>query len=490
MYFNGIYHLFYQYNPWGAEWGNIVWAHSVSKDMINWESLEPAVLPGNKPVIMYTCIDLTIRQLQNYAIPKNVSDPYLREWIKPDNNPIVVPDKSENASAFRDPTTAWKGGDGHWRIVVGGKRNRRGMAHLYRSKDFKNWIKAKHPLHSVPHTGMWECPDIYPISLSGSKTGLDTSAMGQNIKHVFKVSLDLTRYEYYTIGTYLPNKDRYVLDNTSIDGWAGLRYDYGNFYASKTFYDPLKMRRILWGWANESDTRDDDVAKGWVGIQLIPRTVWLDPNGKQLLQWPIEEIETLRDQKVEINNLKLQKGDVTEIKGITAAQADVDVIFSFPSLAKAEKLDLSWDNAEDLYAQKGSQVEGGIGPFGLLTLASKNLEEYTPVFFRIFRGPEKNVVLMCSNASSSSLSRGLYKPSFAGFVDVDITDSKLSLRSLIDHSVVESFGEKGKTCITSRLYPSLAIGNDAHLYAFNNGSETVTIENLHARSMKRPIVMN
>ena len=142
------------------------------------------------------------------------------------------------------------------------------MAHLYRSKDFKNWIKAKHPLHSVPHTGMWECPDFYPVLLSGSKTGLDTSAMGQNIKHVFKVSLDLTRYEYYTIGTYLPEKDRYVPDNTSIDGWAGLRYDYGNFYASKTFYDPLKMRRILWGWANESDTRDDDVAKGWAGIQV------------------------------------------------------------------------------------------------------------------------------------------------------------------------------------------------------------------------------
>ena len=48
--------------------------------------------------------------------------------------------------------------------------------------------------------------------------------------------------------------------------------------------------------------------------------MWLDPSGKQLLQWPIEELETLRGKKVEISNMKLGKGDNTEIKGVTAAQ--------------------------------------------------------------------------------------------------------------------------------------------------------------------------
>lgn len=287
MYFNGIYHLFYQYNPKGAVWGNIVWAHSVSKDMINWEPLDPAiypskpfdikgcwsgsatVLPGNKPVILYTGIDPEERQVQNYAIPANISDPYLREWIKPDNNPIVVPTNDMNASAFRDPTTAWWSG-GHWKMIVGGRREgkERGLAHLYRSRDFVNWVKAKHPLHSNKNTGMWECPDFYPVSLFGTK-GLDTSVKGPNVKHVLKVSLDLTRYEYYTIGSYNLALDRYFPDNTSVDGWDGLRYDYGNFYASKTFYDPVKKRRILWGWANESDSRQDDVNKGWAGIQVL-----------------------------------------------------------------------------------------------------------------------------------------------------------------------------------------------------------------------------
>lgn len=285
MYFNGIYHFFYQYNPKGAVWGNIVWAHSVSKDMINWEPLDHAmspskpfdingvwsgsatVLPGNKPVILYTGVDANDNQVQNYAIPANASDPYLRKWVKPDNNPLVVATEDTNATQFRDPTTAWWS-NGQWWILVGSRRGLRGVAHLYRSRDFISWVKAQHPLHTAPNTGMWECPDFYPVSLSG-KHGLDTSASGNDIKYVLKVSLDLTRYDYYTVGNYDVARGRYVPDNTSADGWDGLRYDYGNFYASKTFYDPAKKRRVLWGWANESDSVEDDVRKGWAGIQVL-----------------------------------------------------------------------------------------------------------------------------------------------------------------------------------------------------------------------------
>ncbi|KAK2973567.1 hypothetical protein RJ640_030692 [Escallonia rubra] len=509
MYYKGVYHLFYQYNPKGAVWGNIVWAHSVSTDLINWIPLEPAIypskpfdqygcwsgsatiLPGNKPIILYTGIvdpKPAQTQVQNYAVPANYSDPYLREWIKPDNNPLVVAKNGENSTAFRDPTTAWWV-NGHWRILVGSRRKHRGMAYLYRSRDFMKWTKAKHPLHSSAKTGMWECPDFFPVSKQDA-TGLDTSVVGENVKHVLKVSLDVTRFEYYTLGTYFPKIDRYVPDNTSVDGWAGLRYDYGNFYASKTFFDAGKNRRILWGWANESDTADEDVQKGWAGIQLIPRSLWLDTSGKQLLQWPIEELETLRGEKVQLNNVKLNKGDYTEVKGIPAAQADVEVTFSFPSLDKVEPFDPSWESidAQKLCSLKGSTVQGGVGPFGLLTLASEKLEEYTPVFFRIFKAQDKHRVLMCSDATTSSLKDGLYKPSYAGYVDVDLADKKLSLRSLIDHSVVESFGAGGKTVISSRVYPTLAVFDDAHLYAFNNGTETVTVETLDAWSMKKPLM--
>lgn len=62
----------------------------------------------------------------------------------------------------------------------------------------------------------------------------------------------------------------------------------------------------------------------------------------------------------------------------------------------------------------------------------------------------------------------------------------LSLHVQIDHSVVESYGAGGKTCITSRVYPTLAVLESAHLYVFNNGSETITVENLNAWSMNSP----
>jgi beta-fructofuranosidase len=517
MYYKGYYHLFYQYNPKGAVWGNIVWAHSVSKDMINWIPLKPAIepskpfdkygcwsgsatiLPGNKPVIMYTGITdkkpAPGYQVQNYAVPANYSDPLLRDWIKPDDNPIVKP-TSENVSAFRDPTTAWFN-NGHWKMIIGSKRNQRGIAYLYKSRDFVKWTKAKHTLHDKAGTGMWECPDFYPVASYG-ETGLDTSVLkgGNGIKHVLKVSLDLTRFEYYTLGSYNPIKDKYYPDKDSVDGWAGLRYDYGNFYASKTFFDPVQNRRILWGWANESSATFEDMAKGWAGIQLIPRMVWLDPSGKQLVQWPIHELEALRGDKVQLGNVKLNKGDIVEVKGITPAQADVEVMFTFSSLDKAETFDPKWSKLPSENLALGicgitGTKEGGLGPFGVLTLASDKLEEYTPVFFRVFKTLQNTYkVLMCSDATPSSLNKNEYKPSFAGFVDVDLSAKKLSLRSLIDHSVVESFGEGGKTVITSRVYPTLAVGEDAHLFLFNNGTETVTVESVDAWSMNRSTFMN
>ncbi|CAA2933800.1 beta-fructofuranosidase, insoluble isoenzyme CWINV1-like [Olea europaea subsp. europaea] len=521
MYRKGVYHLFYQYNPYAAVWGNISWAHSVSYNLVDWMHLDNAInptepydingcfsgsatiLPGvGKPVILYTGNNFENHQVQNLAVPKNMSDPLLREWVKLDRNPVmapvnginpmITPDNGANPmmtsvndikpDMFRDPTTAWQGSDKIWRVIIGSQINGHGAAILYKSKDFVSWTRSRNPLHSSVKTGMWECPDFYPVS-TRPRIGLHSSFNGRKTKHVLKASF--SDHDYYIIGNYDSKTDRYNVDVDFMDSIRQLRYDYGMFYASKTFYDSDKKRRILWGWVTEADSKSDDIEKGWSGIQSIPRTVLLDKKGKQLVQWPIRELEKLRAREVSLHNKEIKGGTVLKISGVTASQADIEVSFQLPNLeGRVELMDTKSVDPQQLCSENNSSVKGVLGPFGLLALASKDLTEQTAIFFRIFKGHDKYVVLMCSDQSRSSLKGEVDKKIFGAFLDVDPTQ-KISLRTLIDHSMVESFGGEGKACITARVYPELAIDNKSHLYAFNYGTESVRISSLRAWSMKK-----
>ncbi|PHT86106.1 hypothetical protein T459_08212 [Capsicum annuum] len=76
------------------------------------------------------------------------------------------------------------------------------------------------------------------------------------------------------------------------------------------------------------------------------------------------------------------------------------------------------------------------------------------------------------------------KPLCGAFLNVPLQE-KLSLRTLIDHSIVESFGGEGKACITARVYPTnLAVDGATHLYFFNNGSQSIHISKFTAWTMK------
>ncbi|TXG53933.1 hypothetical protein EZV62_019189 [Acer yangbiense] len=318
MVYKGIYHLFYQYNPKGAADIKGCWSGSAT------------ILLGGKPVILYTGIDSSERQVQNLAMPKNLSDPYLIEWVKYLKNPpmLATPMNRINGSAFRDPTTAWLGPDKLWRVLVGSRNNRVGVAYLYKSKDFVHWTLAEEPLHSAEGTGMWECPDFFSVKTDGFE-GLDTSARGKKVKYVLKNSLDETKHDYYTIGTYDVVKDKYFPDKGMVEGDAGLRYDYGKFYASKTFFDDEKNMRILWGWTNESSSVKDDILNGWSGILAISRSVWLDKSGKTLLQWPVKEIKKLRENQVKWPSKILEGGSKLEVISVTAEQIDRSIVESF-----------------------------------------------------------------------------------------------------------------------------------------------------------------
>ncbi|PON92959.1 Glycoside hydrolase [Trema orientale] len=348
LYYKGWYHFFYQYNPNGAVWGDIVWGHAVSADLIHWLHLPLAmvadqwydangvwsgsatILPDDRVVMLYTGSTNESVQVQNLAYPADPSDPLLIKWVKYSGNPVLFPPPGIDKKDFRDPTTAWLTSQGKWRIIVGSKINKTGISLVYDTEDFKSYELLDGILHGVPGTGMWECVDFYPVSNTDDQ-GLDTSANGLGVRHVVKASLDDDRHDYYAIGTYDEKSGKWIPDNPEIDVGIGIRYDYGIFYASKSFYDQKKGRRVLWGWIGESDSELADVKKGWASLQGIPRTVLLDKKtGTNLLQWPVEEIESLRLSSEEFKNVEVKPGSVVPLDVGTATQ--VRTVFFLKSL--------------------------------------------------------------------------------------------------------------------------------------------------------------
>ncbi|XVF52666.1 hypothetical protein PTKIN_Ptkin05aG0036800 [Pterospermum kingtungense] len=491
MFYKGWYHFFYQYNPKAAVWGDIVWGHAVSKDLIHWLHLPLAmvadqwydangvwtgsatILNDGKIVMLYTGSTSEAVQVQNLAYPADYSDPLLTKWVKYHGNPVLVPPPGIDEKDFRDPTTAWLTSEGKWRITIGSKINTSGIALVYDTKDFIHYEQLEGLLHAVPGTGMWECVDFFPVSKT-EKIGLNTSINGPEVKHVVKVSLDDDRNDYYAVGTYDEKNGTWIPDKPEIDVGIGIRYDYGVFYAAKSFYDQNKNRRVLWGWIGESDSEAADIKKGWASLQSIPRTILFDDKtGTNLLQWPVEEVESLRLKRSEFNRVTVKAGSVVPLD--VGSTSQLDIIAEFEVDKEALKKATGSNVTFSCTTSGGAAERGALGPFGLLVHADKNFCEKTPIYFYIAKESDGNFkTYFCNDLSRSSAASDVSKQIYGSFVPV-LEGEKLSLRILVDHSIIESFAQGGRSVITSRVYPTKAIYGDAKLFLFNNATEaTVT----------------
>ncbi|XP_058084954.1 beta-fructofuranosidase, soluble isoenzyme I-like [Magnolia sinica] len=428
-------------------------------------------------VMLYTGSTNEKVQVQNLAFPADPSDPLLIDWIKYDGNPVLVPPPDIGLQDFRDPTTAWYV-DGAWRISIGSKVNKTGIALVYETSDFRSYKLLDGVMHAVPGTGMWECIDFYPVSTTG-KNGLDTSASGPGVKHVMKASLDDDKHDYYAIGTYDAEKNTWTPDNPEEDVGIGLRCDYGKFYASKTFYDQNKGRRILWGWIGETDNEKTDLEKGWAAVQTIPRVVVFDEKtGSNLLQWPVEEVESLRLSSKDFSDIEIEAGSVVPLDVGTATQLDILAEFEIESKTLEETVEA--DVGYNCSTSGGAAGRGLLGPFGLLVIADGSLTEQTAVYFYIGKGTDGNLqTFFCQDELRSSEATDIVKRVYGSSVPV-LSGEKLSVRILVDHSIVESFAQGGRTCITSRVYPTQAIYGAAGIFLFNNA----TAANVTAASIK------
>jgi len=501
VYYRGYYHLFYQYNPSGVAWDDgMVWAHVVSRDLLRWKHLPVAMVPDHpydikgvlsgsittltngSLVMVYTGVSAEV-EVQCIAVPADPEDPLLRHWTKHPANPVLSRPAGIKGFDFRDPMTSWfDESDATWRTLIGSKDDEQGshagIAFMFKTKDFLHYERVPGLLHRVEGTGMWECIDFYPVGGKGN----DSSS---EVLYVIKASMDDERHDYYSLGRYDAAANTWTPLDPELDLGIGLRYDWGKLYASTTFYDPSKQRRILLGYVGEVDSARADAAKGWASIQSIPRTVALDEKTRtNLLLWPVEEVDTLRYNTTELTDITLDAGSVLHIPLRQTTQLDIEATFRLDASAVA-----AVNEAEVAYncsSGGGAAARGALGPFGLLVHASGDRRgEQTAVYFYVSRTLDGGLrTSFCNDESRSSWARDVTKRVVGSTVPV-LDGEALAMRVLVDHSIVQSFAMGGRSTSTSRVYPTEAIYGAAGVYLFNNATGAgVTAERVVVHEME------
>ncbi len=298
-FYQGQYHLFYQYHPYDKRWGPMHWGHAVSKDLIHWEYLPAALapdqvydgkgcfsgsaieLPDGRHLLMYTGIVETERpedggrELQVQCLAVGDGKDY-KKWEK---NPVLTEnDLPENASRydFRDPKIWYE--NGRYYCVTGNcTEERDGQMLLFSSEDGFSWSFLKTLIRSGGRFGrMWECPDFF--ALDGKRVAIASpqEMLPEGLEyHGGNGTLCM-------IGA-LDASGEFIGEHCHA-------IDYGiDFYAPQTVAAP-DGRRIMIGWMQNWDTlgyRPEEPLP-WFGQMSLPRE--LSVRDGRLIQTPVREL--------------------------------------------------------------------------------------------------------------------------------------------------------------------------------------------------------
>ena len=184
VYYDGEYHMFYQYNPEGSDWGNMSWGHAVSKDLVHWEELGVAIphtsqygvfsgsavidtkntsglgSPDNPAMVaVWTRADVGGNQSQSLAYSTDKG----RTWNLYNNGDPVL---DIGSNEFRDPKVFWDQTSGRWTMVVSHATEHR--VSFYSSPDLIHWTEQSSFGGEGITSAVWECPDFFPLPVDGS----------------------------------------------------------------------------------------------------------------------------------------------------------------------------------------------------------------------------------------------------------------------------------------------------------------------------------
>ena len=294
FYKDGVWHLYYQWNPYGSQWENMHWGHSTSRDLIHWEAqpmaLEPdwlgsifsgsCVTNGDEVIAMYTSAGH--HQTQSIAVSKDGG----RTFQKYSGNPVLTGDVPD----FRDPRPFWNEDIKAWNLILAAGQEMR----LYSSKDLKDWkYESAFGKEYGNHGGVWECPDLF--KLEGLKNGKmeEKWVLICNINPGGPFGGSATQY---FVGQFDGHK--FTCESMpKVTKWL----DYGkDHYATVSFYNAPENRHVVLAWMSNWQYANQVPTKQYRSGNSIPRDLGLFSFGEEtyVSVVPSKEMAALRGAKV------------------------------------------------------------------------------------------------------------------------------------------------------------------------------------------------
>jgi fructan beta-fructosidase len=307
VYHQGEYHLYYQHNPYGWNWGNMHWGHAVSKDLVHWRELPIALYPkrygdwafsgsaisdtrtglgqGKDPVMVAAYTSTGRGECLIYSLDGGTT------FTEMNGNPVI-------RHQGRDPRLLWHAGSNRWVIAVYDEFEGKRWIAFHSSADLKTWQFESRI------EGFYECPDLFEIAVDGNPARTRWVLYAADGR--------------YVLGTF--DGRRFIPESAKQQLW------YGNFYAAQSFNNTPDGRRIQIGWGSGITFPGMSFNQQMtIPCELTLRTT---PDGVRMFAEPVAELSKLHGRKHSWSNLSLKPGDnpLADVRGeLFDINAEIDV---------------------------------------------------------------------------------------------------------------------------------------------------------------------
>lgn len=424
FYKDGVYHLYFQYNPYGSMWANMTWGHSTSTDLTHWTYEGTAIVPdawgaifsgscvvdkdntagfGKGAVVaFYTSAKSTPwGDVQSQSMAYSLDNG--KTFIKYEHNPILTSTERD----FRDPKVFWYAPGKHWVMMLAVGQEMQ----IYSSGNLEEWKKeSSFGAMQGAHGGVWECPDLVEVAVEGSKEKKWVLICNLNPGGPFGGSA-----AQYFVGSF--DGKKFVNESPTQTKWL----DWGkDNYATVTWSNAPAGRCIALGWMSNWQYANSVPTTQYRSANTLARDLTLYRVGGELYlkSKPSPEIKKARAEEKKIPTFEV-KGNY-EVASLLADNKGAYEIEMAIENKGTSKIDFSLMN------EKGEKVA---------------------MYYDVVR---KQFVMDRSASGIVGFSRDFPAVTVAPVRNTD----QIHLRLFIDRSSVEAFGEEGEYVMTNLVFPA------------------------------------